>query len=38
MYFQLVVATLGVHENINPFDQPGVLLGKELALKKLKAD
>ena len=38
MYFQLVVATIGVHENINPFDQPGVALGKELALKKLKAD
>lgn len=38
MYFQLVVAVLGLHENINPFDQPGVLLGKELALKKLKTD
>lgn len=35
MYFQLVVAVLGLHENINPFDQPGVALGKELTLKKL---
>jgi glucose-6-phosphate isomerase len=36
MHFQLVVAVLGLHEKINPFDQPGVALGKELALKKLK--
>jgi glucose-6-phosphate isomerase len=36
MHFQLVVAVLGLHENINPFDQPGVALGKELALKRLK--
>lgn len=36
MYFQLVVATLGEHEGINPFDQPGVALGKELTLELLK--
>lgn len=36
MYFQLIVATLGVHKNINPFDQPGVSLGKELTLNSLK--
>lgn len=36
MYFQLIVATIGEHENINAFDQPGVALGKELALKLLK--
>lgn len=36
MHFQLVVAVLGLHEQINPFDQPGVALGKELTLKKLK--
>ena len=38
MYFQLVVAILGLHENINPFDQPGVTLGKDLTIKKLKKD
>lgn len=37
MYFQLVVAVLGLHENINPFDQPGVTLGKDLTLKKLQS-
>jgi glucose-6-phosphate isomerase len=37
MYFQLVVATIGEHENINPFDQPGVALGKELTLQRLKS-
>lgn len=36
MFFQLVVATLGEHENINAFDQPGVALGKEITLKMLK--
>jgi glucose-6-phosphate isomerase len=36
MYFQLVVATLGQHENIDAFDQPGVTLGKELTLNLLK--
>jgi len=36
MHFQLVVAVLGLHEQINPFDQPGVTLGKELTLKRLK--
>ncbi len=36
MHFQLVIATLGLHENINPFDQPGVALGKELTLQFLK--
>lgn len=36
MYFQLVVATLGQHENIDAFDQPGVALGKELTLNLLK--
>jgi glucose-6-phosphate isomerase len=36
MYFQLIVATLGTHEKINPFDQPGVTLGKELTLKFLQ--
>ncbi len=36
MFFQLVVATLGEHENINAFDQPGVTLGKEITLKMLK--
>lgn len=36
MYFQLVVAVLGLHEGINPFDQPGVALGKELTLKNLQ--
>lgn len=35
MYFQLVVATIGEHENINPFDQPGVALGKKLTLQLL---
>ncbi|AZZ36560.1 glucose-6-phosphate isomerase [Bdellovibrio sp. qaytius] len=37
MFFQLVVATLGEHENINAFDQPGVTLGKEITLQMLKA-
>ena len=36
MYFQLVVATIGQHENIDAFDQPGVTLGKELTLNLLK--
>ncbi len=36
MYFQLVVATIGEHENINAFDQPGVALGKDITLKLLK--
>ena len=36
MYFQLVVATIGQHENIDAFDQPGVALGKELTLNLLK--
>lgn len=36
MFFQLVVATLGEHNNINAFDQPGVVLGKEISLKMLK--
>lgn len=36
MYFQLIVATLGQHENIDAFDQPGVALGKELTLNLLK--
>lgn len=36
MYFQLVVATISEHENINAFDQPGVALGKEIALQMLK--
>lgn len=36
MFFQLVVATLGEHENINAFDQPGVTLGKEITLRMLK--
>ena len=36
MHFQLVVAAIGVHEKINPFDQPGVALGKELTMKLLK--
>lgn len=37
MFFQIVVATLGEHENINAFDQPGVALGKEITLKMLKS-
>lgn len=36
MFFQLVVATLGEHNNINAFDQPGVVLGKEISVKMLK--
>ncbi len=36
MYFQLVVATIGEHENINSFDQPGVALGKNLTLQMLR--
>jgi glucose-6-phosphate isomerase len=36
MHFQLVVATLGQHENVDAFDQPGVALGKELTLNLLK--
>lgn len=36
MLFQLVVATLGEHNNINAFDQPGVALGKEISVKILK--
>lgn len=36
MFFQLLVATIGYHENVNPFDQPGVSLGKTLSLKILK--
>ena len=36
MYFQLIVGTLGEHENINAFDQPGVTLGKDLTLGLLK--
>lgn len=35
MTFQIVVATLGHELNINPFDQPGVELGKQLTLKML---
>lgn len=35
MFFQLLVATIGHHEKINPFDQPGVTLGKELSLELL---
>jgi glucose-6-phosphate isomerase len=35
MHFQLIVATLGLHEGINPFDQPGVTLGKDLTKKRL---
>ena len=35
MYFQLIVATLGESENINPFDQPGVALGKQLTIEML---
>ena len=35
MYFQLIVAVVGLHENINPFDQPGVALGKDLTIKKM---
>ena len=31
MIFQVVVAALGEHLNINAFDQPGVELGKRLA-------
>ena len=38
MFFQVVVATLGEHENINAFDQPGVALGKEITLKFLKSN
>ena len=36
MYFQLIVGTLGEHENINAFDQPGVTLGKDLTIELLK--
>lgn len=36
MFFQLVVATIGEHKNINAFDQPGVALGKEITLKMLQ--
>lgn len=36
MHFQLVVAVIGIHEKINPFDQPGVALGKQLTMKLLK--
>lgn len=36
MFFQLVVATLGEYNNINAFDQPGVVLGKEISVKMLK--
>jgi glucose-6-phosphate isomerase len=36
MFFQLVVATLGEHENINAFDQPGVALGKDITLQMLQ--
>ena len=38
MFFQLLVATIGHHEKINPFDQPGVALGKQLSLEMLKAN
>lgn len=38
MFFQLVVATIGEHNNINAFDQPGVTLGKEISLKMLKGE
>lgn len=37
MFFQLVVATLGEHGNINAFDQPGVTLGKDITSKMLKS-
>ena len=33
MFFQLVVATLGEHANIDAFNQPGVELSKKLTLK-----
>ncbi len=36
MLFQIVVAGLGEHLNINAFDQPGVELGKRLAKQILK--
>jgi len=36
MFFQLLVSTIGHHEKINPFDQPGVTLGKEITLEILK--
>lgn len=36
MFYQLVVATIGEHTNINAFDQPGVALGKKLTLERLK--
>lgn len=35
MHFQLIVATIGLHEGINPFDQPGVTLGKDLTKQRL---
>ncbi len=37
LYWQLVVAGVGQMLNINPFDQPGVELGKRLAKKILKS-
>jgi glucose-6-phosphate isomerase len=36
MLFQVVVASLGEHLNINAFDQPGVELGKRLAKQILQ--
>lgn len=38
MFLQLIVATLGEHNNINAFDQPGVTLGKEISIKMLKGE
>ena len=35
MFFQLIIATLGQHCNINAFDQPAVALGKQLTLQHL---
>ena len=36
MFYQLIVATIGEHEGINAFDQPGVALTKKLTLDYLK--
>ncbi|MEK6555403.1 MAG: glucose-6-phosphate isomerase, partial [Bdellovibrionota bacterium] len=36
MSFQMIIGALGEYLDINAYDQPGVELGKKLAVEKLK--
>jgi len=38
MLYQYVVATIGLSNNINPFDQPGVEEGKEVCIRIAKQE